>query len=395
MRDHYRAFQRRKVLDEALASGNEEIELLIKTDARRQEQVARELDNVGRVKHVYGLVPYLSVSCERKDAVRLRNAVFHLAEEKGFEFASAIPTLDLSSPVNIPVVERSNDLGLWNLDAIGLEEALSYSDGQGVKIGIIDTGVDYTHPEIRGRFGSGKGHDFVDGRDPKDRNGHGTHVAGIAAGIQYGIARGATLYSLRVLDEKGGGSEADVVAALDWAGTNGIDVVNMSLGAPSASSALEDMCNALADEGVLLVAAAGNNGYGANYPAAFGDAVIAVAAVDKQLTHPGFSNIYETNDISAPGVHVTSSYLGGYRSLSGTSMASPHVAGTLALALSALRRNADLEQLMGKTAQELGEHDVFGAGLVRADSLVGAAAGSSLAAYGREIVNVFREVIGV
>ena len=126
-----------------------------------------------------------------------------------------------------------------------------------------------------------------------------------------------------------------------------------------------------------MVAAAGNNGYGANYPAAFGESVIAVAAVDENLEHPDFSNIYETNDIAAPGVGIVSTYLNErYATLTGTSMASPHVAGSLALALS-ISQKGSLEDVMKEEAEKLGEPDAFGAGLVRVDRMAEYLAGAA------------------
>ena len=138
-----------------------------------------------------------------------------------------------------------------------------------------------------------------------------------------------------------------------------------------ASQALEEVCRYAWQQGVLLVAAAGNNGYGPSYPAAFGEPVIAVAAGDEDLQHPDFSSIWETNDISAPGVNIISTYLGeGYAQMSGTSMASPHVTGSLALAGS-IGAAGDLEEIMKETANNDGynEPDVFGAGLIRVDKM--------------------------
>ena len=155
----------------------------------------------------------------------------------------------------------------------------------------------------------------------------------------------------------------------------------------------------------MIVAGAGNFGFGAKEPAAFGEPVIAVAAVDEQNRHAGFSNVYETNDISAPGVDIVSSYNGGYASLSGTSMAAPHVTGSLALVLSALKSNRDLGALMEDTAQNLEEgsfpeRDVYGAGLLRVDLMAKAVVENRMKSpfhsYGRKVVNVLKgEVVNV
>lgn len=279
-----------------------------------------------------------------------------------------------------PTVPEALSLDLWNLDVIGANEAMEYADGSGVKIAIIDSGVDYTHPDLADRFGHDKGYDFINNDSlPMDENGHGTHVAGTVAGSKTGIARNSRLYSLRVLDREGYGSELDVIRAINYAIEKGYDIVNMSLGSPFPSSGLEIICNSAYKQGVSLVAAAGNEGFGESYPASYGESVIAVAAVDSDLKHAQFSNICKTNDISAPGVDVASTFLGGtYEVFSGTSMATPHVTGSLAL-FSSLNHDSspalreDVLKRFSQVLENSSEYDpswVFGAGLVRADEIV-------------------------
>ena len=143
----------------------------------------------------------------------------------------------------------------------------------------------------------------------------------------------------------------------------------MSWGSQAASRCLEELCYQAAQEGIVLVAAAGNSGYGAAYPASFDDAVISVPAVDRNSNHPDFSNIYETNDLAAPGVDIISCYPGEkYKSLTGTSMAAPHVAGGVALATSLQIHN--VEEKMKTTAKQLGPEEIFGAGLMQIDKVV-------------------------
>ncbi len=410
-RNHRLEFLRRNALDRGISRGRksgEPIELIVKAESGKRDWLAAELGKVGKVTHVFSAIPYLSVSCDSSDAYNLAQVFRKLADSRAYRaIASAVSVIDVSSKFSIPAVSRKTRAsvcgGLWNLESIGAYDAQGIALGDGVKMAIVDTGVDYGHSELRSNFGDAKGYDFVRNKsDPMDFNGHGTHVAGIAVGRDYGIARACRVYAVRVLDENGIGSEANTIAGLDWADRHGADVVNMSLGSPTASTALEDMCYYLANRGVLVVAAAGNSGYGPNYPAAFGEPVIAVAAVDENGKHADFSNIYETNDISAPGVDITSAYLGGYATLSGTSMASPHVAGSLSLVLSALMRERNLEELMEETAQKLDsgafpERDVYGAGLVRVDRMARAAAESgrklNAAGYGREILAALKEVL--
>lgn len=376
------------------------VELIVRADSRRS-WLARELGRVGQVTHVYEHIPYLSFRCDGADAYALSQVFHRASDERAYRaVASAVSAIDFSGGFSIPKVTKHAEVvdDVWNLEDIGAYVAQGFGSGEGVKVAVIDTGVNYNHGEVRGCFGALKGYDFVLSSDaPMDLNGHGTHVAGIVLGANYGVASGAGCFALRVLDETGSGNEADAIAALDWAAGHGVDVVNMSFGSPHASSALEDMCYYLADKGVLVVAAAGNDGVGASYPAAFGDSVIAVAAVDRGNRHADFSNVYGTNDISAPGVAITSSYLDGYATLSGTSMAAPHVSGSLALVLSVARSGASLEDVMERTALNLGGgRDVYGAGLVRVDRMVEAVSQlrqRPLKSYGAEAVHALKEVL--
>lgn len=404
-------FLRRNALDKGIRGSRKNrqpIELIVKVEFGKRDWLARELDKVGKVNHIFRAIPYLSFSCDAEDAYHLNQAFRKLADKRAYSaIASSISVIDISNTFSIPGVSRKlgerASSSLWNLENIGAYDAQEIALGEGVKLAILDTGIDYRHKEVSNSFGDDKGYDFVrKSSDPMDFNGHGTHVAGIAVGRNYGVARASEVYAVRVLDENGMGSEANTIAGLDWANSHDADVINLSLGSPYASTALEDMCYYLANKGVLLVAATGNYGFGPNYPAAFGEPVIAVAAVDEALRHPDFSNIYETNDISAPGVEITSSYIGGYATLSGTSMASPHVAGSLALVLSAVKRERNLEELMEETAQKLEsgafpERDVYGAGLVRVDRMARAVAEAGkepkTASYGREILSALKEVL--
>ena len=407
-RNHRLEFRRKAALNREISSGrtlSHPIELIVKTDYGKRDWLAGELGKIGKVTRVYDSIPYLSFRCDAADAEKLNQSFRKLADHKAYRsIASSISVIDVSNTVKIPDFTRSRrSSDTWNLENIGAYEAKKIASGEGITMAVVDTGVDYGHPEVSHAFGTVKGYDFIrNGSDPMDFNGHGTHVAGIATGRNYGVASGCRVYAVRVLDENGSGNEADTIAGLDWAASHDADVINMSLGSEYASTALEDMCYFLADKGVLIVAAAGNSGFGPNYPAAFGDPVVAVAAVNRRNRHADFSNIYDTNDISAPGVNITSSYLGGYETLSGTSMAAPHVSGALALAASALKSECDLEGMMEETAQKLDSggiprRDVYGAGLVRADGLAKAASGmeseNSLKSYYAEFVNALREVL--
>jgi subtilisin len=376
--------KRNRILADAISAARtdkSELELIIGTDTHRRDDVARQLERIGKLQYFYDFVPYVSLVCDADYADILRKASSGKLSDSIFDknfrnIVSMIESVELSNELTIPepssVVKSSEAMtGLWGLEVIGAYKARQFGNGSGVSVAVIDSGVDYTHPLLKNRFGSVKGYDFVEGnKEPFDKNGHGTHVAGTIASDDFGIAPGCNLYAVRALDENGAGNEADAIAGIEWCVRNKIDVANMSFGSPMASFAMREVCDYAWQQGMILVAAAGNDGYGPNYPAAFGDSVIAVAAVDENLRHPEFSNVWETNDISAPGVNIASTYPGNkYSMMTGTSMASPHVAGSLALALS-VSSSQNLESVMADTADELGDHDTFGSGLIRVDKMV-------------------------
>ncbi|MEU1213183.1 S8 family peptidase [Streptomyces sp. NPDC005790] len=205
--------------------------------------------------------------------------------------------------------------------------------GQDVTAYILDTGIESAHSELSGRVGAG--YDAIgDGRNGEDCNGHGTHVAGTVAGSTYGVASGASLVPVRVLNCEGSGTWAGVIAGLDWIAQNAQQpaVVNASLGGP-ASTAVDDAFDALAAQGTLPVVAAGNENQDAcDVSPARADGAFAVGASDDQDRQATFSNWGTCVSLYAPGVDIVSANLGGgSTTLSGTSMASPHVAGAVAL----------------------------------------------------------------
>jgi subtilisin len=203
---------------------------------------------------------------------------------------------------------------------------------------ILDTGIDMDHPDLN--VDASRSQSFITGKTAEDENGHGTHVAGIIGaknntiGVT-GIASGATLVALRVLDDEGEGKLSALVQAVSHVYQNGKagDVVNISIGGEGTSTTLERAVKLAADKGILFAIAAGNDGKSAaNYaPANIDHAnVFTVSAMDQNGNFASFSNFGPTVDICAYGVRITSTYLNGkYATLSGTSMASPHVAGLL------------------------------------------------------------------
>lgn len=358
-----------------------------------EKNLYKILDKVGKIEHRFKYIPYLAVTLEGKEARDIQSVIRNEASrrimkkyapirtyveylEAPFQFEKAEKYREELSEMEIEKAEKGKR---WNLENILAYDAQKISRGEGTKIAIIDTGVDYFHPELKDKFGSEKGVNFVGTGDPYDVDGHGTHVAGICAGASTGIATEATLYAVKALDDLGRGSDVDVIKGIEWAIDKNVDVINMSLGGGGATLALEQVCFEAAKRGILLVAAAGNEGAGASYPASF-DSVISVAAVDSKNHHPDFSNIFETTEISAPGVDILSTFpSGGYCLMTGTSMATPHISGVLSLFLSRaddeLRKNA--RALLKDTALPLFDSDldyppeyVFGAGLVQAGPFV-------------------------
>lgn len=207
-------------------------------------------------------------------------------------------------------------------------------DGTGVHAYIIDTGVQ-DHNDFRHALGNG--YDFVDDdNDATDCDGHGTHVAGTVASETYGMAPGATLHGVRVLDCQGSGTYADVIAGIDWVTANHISpaVANMSLGGGQSNS-VDDAVNNSVAAGVTYAVAAGNSNANAcnASPAAAADA-LTVGATTSTDSRASYSNYGTCLDIFAPGSSITSTWLNnGTNTISGTSMASPHVAGAAALYL--------------------------------------------------------------
>jgi len=231
------------------------------------------------------------------------------------------------------------DTSLYGLNLIEAPKAWDrVTAKRDVIVAVIDTGVDYTHPDLAEAVI--KGPDVVNGDDdPMDDQGHGTHCAGTVgaaangAGI-VGVAHGARILAIKVLNSRGSGNNVDIAAGIDAAVKGGARVISLSLGGPE-SRATRDAIRSATEKGVLCVAAAGNeNSKRPSYPGAQPEA-LGVGASDARDRRSTFSNYGDTVDIAAPGTDIMSLAIGGgYRKLSGTSMATPHVAGAAAVLLS-------------------------------------------------------------
>lgn len=241
--------------------------------------------------------------------------------------ASMCSCVDVVTPTSVP----------WNIQLTG------YGRGDNKEqltktVWIIDTGIDLDHPDLN--VDKDRSVSFIAGKTPDDENGHGTHVAGIIGALNnnvgvLGIASGARLVSLRVLDQVGEGRVSGIISAVSHVVRNGKagDVVNMSLGGEGISATLERQIQLAADKGILFAIAAGNEGEAVEKtsPARFNHPnVFTVSAMDRSENFAPFSNFGPEVDLCAFGVRVQSTYKDGrYATLSGTSMAAPHVAGLL------------------------------------------------------------------
>ncbi len=231
----------------------------------------------------------------------------------------------------------------WGLDRIdartGLNNSYTYAnDGSGVTAYILDTGINPSHTDFAGRILQGV--DFIDGGAPDDCNGHGTHVAGTVGGTIYGVAKNVRLAAVRVLNCSGSGTTSGVIAGIDWVADHAAKpaVANMSLGG-GFSSSLNNAVNSAVASGVTFAVAAGNSNANAcnSSPASAGSA-ITVGATTSSDARASYSNYGSCLDIFAPGSSIRSAWIGGSsatNTISGTSMASPHVAGAAALYLAA------------------------------------------------------------
>ncbi|MFC1751577.1 S8 family peptidase [Patescibacteria group bacterium] len=275
----------------------------------------------------------------------------------------------------------------WGVDYIDADLAWTTSRGLGIDVAIIDTGIDRDHEDLVDNLKGGVNFVSKNPRKPADANnwdddnGHGTHVAGIVAAVDneigvIGVAPEAHLWAVKALDRNGSGYTSDIIDGINWAVTNGMDVINMSLGTASDIQALHDAVDAADAAGVVVVAAAGNSGDGDGatneviYPAKY-SSVIAVAATASDDSTPDWSSEGEEVEIAAPGVNIRSTWNDGlYDTKNGTSMASPHVAGTVALMLESGIASVDVRAILQTTADDLGAvgfDNFYGYGLVDAE----------------------------
>ena len=306
-------------------------------------------------------------------------------------YASGQPVMG-TDPLSIQSAFKADNRH-WALEMIGMGEGYTKFTGQGVKLAVLDTGIDLNHPDFEGRLQEGvNAVSFVPGESVQDGNGHGTHCAGNAAGPlrslggrRYGVAPNADLMVGKVLSDAGSGSDSQILDGIDWAASAGASVISMSLGSgrqpgQDYNRLYERVARnlRLSAPGTLIIAASGNESNRPHWVAAVGNpaacpSILAISAVDIQKRVAWFScsqrdELGEVN-LSAPGVNVYSSWTGGgFKAINGTSMATPHVAGVAALYMEknpALTPD-ELWQTLENRAIPLGDPRDFGKGLVQA-----------------------------
>ena len=345
----------------------------------------------GKIKKEFKHIHAATVDIQDSDLPALLSDpdVAYVEEDVMFQAIAPVAGAVAAAPLApTGIVEYDN---AWSVSLIGSMSAHDQSiTGAGVNIAILDTGIDYNHPDLDINYAGGDNFISLDvnNHDPMDDsyNSHGTHVAGVIAaeldgnGV-VGVAPDASIYAVKVLDGAGFGSVSAIVAGIDWAIANNMDIINMSMGITTYSQLLADACAEAEAAGILIVAAAGNN-YGGPvlYPAAL-PSVIAVGASTIFDEISPISPIGPEMELTAPGLNVYSTVAGGsYGYLGGTSQAAPHASGLAALLLSAgitdangdgVANHQDVRFLMQNTAIDMGTpgvDDIYGYGRISVEN---------------------------
>ncbi|WP_078551580.1 S8 family peptidase [Bacillus alkalicellulosilyticus] len=325
------------------------------------EEIDEDLleDADGEITHTYENVSAVSMTASTSDIKEL----------------SQHPNVQSIEPDT--VVTISNQVMDWGISKIEAPLAWDHGfTGKGIKIAVIDTGVAINHDDLQ-ISGGVSTVSYTESFD--DDNGHGTHVAGIIGAKNnglgvVGVAPDSEIYAVKVMDDEGSGWVSDMVAGIDWSISNGMDIINLSLGTTTDSPSLKAAVDKAYQHGILVVASAGNDGEGVDtvaYPAKYSSA-IAVAATDSMDERGSFSSTGSAVEVAAPGVMVLSTYLNNrYVYMDGTSMAAPYVAGNLALLKERYPTlsNKELRALLINSTVDLGpvgRDHFFGYGLIKA-----------------------------
>lgn len=298
------------------------------------------------------------------------------------------PVLRLPPYTVEAVVHSLAEVVDWGLQSFGIPAHWKDTEGEGVKVAVLDTGIDAGHADLSGAIDVAR--DFTGSRSGEvDMVGHGTYVAGIIGARKnetgvVGVAPDCRLLIGKVLGDDGSGSIDAVAAGVDWAVSAGADVLSLSLGSIEPSQTLLAAIRRAAGAGAMVVCAAGNDGRprSVNYPGRWPETV-AVGAVNRDGRLAPFSSRGPEVDICAPGEDVLSTYRdGGYARLSGTSMATPFVSGVVALLLAKHRKQGgatpvnnqqQLVEHLRRTATDagpIGKDDGYGFGLINPDAVL-------------------------
>lgn len=316
---------------------------------------------------------YGAVDAKQEDAILER-----LRQDPRVEFAEPMTEYHALFVPNDPLYEKDQ----WHMKRVGLESSLNMSCGMGVTVAVVDTGIDCNLSDLSETKCSG-GYNFIsNNEDATDDQGHGSHCAGTIAqatnnGIGgAGLAPCVKLMPVKVLNAMGGGTSESVASGIQYAADNGANVISLSLGSHMPSSVIESAVNHARSKGVVVVAANGNSGRSVGWPAAF-EGVIAVSAIDVNDNIAYFSSRGPETAIAAPGVSVMQQTIGGedgkgeFKKLNGTSMACPHVSGAAALVMASGITDPDsVRSKLQSTADPKNDRNLFGAGILRADSAV-------------------------
>lgn len=289
-------------------------------------------------------------------------------------------------PAAVGVMAESGDVPDWGHATIGVPDAWKVTKGKGATVAVLDTGCDRGHRDLKDRVSKSK--DFTGSRSgDSDVQGHGTHCAGVIGAAEngvgmIGVAPESTLLVGKVLGDNGSGLGTWIAAGIDWACDNGADVISMSLGSAGVDPRIQAACERALARGVIVIAAAGNEGPRegtVGYPGGHAG-VVCVAAVDAKEAVASFSSRGRQVQVAAPGVNVRSCYPGDrFATMSGTSMATPYVAGCAALYVAAAKARgakwspADFAKLVSSSSKDLppaGRDTATGFGLIQPAKLL-------------------------
>lgn len=315
------------------------------------------LELKGNIKRKFSHIPVVS-------AVISPKMIQHLSGNPAIEY--------IESDSIVRATSQSVPWGITHVQATDVQ-SMGWT-GKGVKVAVLDTGIDYSHLDLRVTSGVSFVAETI---DYKDDVGHGTHVAGILSAHNnelgtLGVAPDVNLYAVKVLDRSSTGYISDIISGIEWSINNKMNVVNMSFEGDIYSKSLQRVLDKAYNSGILLFAAAGNQNNTITYPAAY-PSVIAVGSVDQNNIRASSSGTGSKLELMAPGVGILSTLLNqDIGMMSGTSMASPHAAGVAALVLEAKPSLSAVEVrlLLQQTAVPLGNSDLYGRGLVNAKNAV-------------------------